>query len=84
MTLITIAAARYSSEDAAVLVEYVLSIVEYTLLCGPLKYAIERVGNLESMLEEMKKAEQEEQKVGRLFQRNVSAIVIFLEAFVYR
>nr|CAB3238692.1 dynein heavy chain 8, axonemal-like [Phallusia mammillata] len=61
-TGITISAARYSSEDAAVLVEYVISIVEYTRLCGPLKHAIEHLQQLETEKDKIQQAEIEEQK----------------------
>jgi len=60
---ITISAARYSSEDAAVLVEYVISIVEYTRLCGPLKHAIDHLQQLETERVKIQQAEAEDQKV---------------------
>ncbi|XP_077973667.1 uncharacterized protein LOC120348568 isoform X2 [Styela clava] len=62
MTGITISSARYSSEDAAVLVEFVISIVEYTILCGPLKSATDKVNGLEAELEQLKRSEIDDQK----------------------
>ncbi|CAK8694917.1 unnamed protein product [Clavelina lepadiformis] len=58
---ITISAARYSSEDAAVLVEYVISIVEYTRRCGPLKQAMDYMQQLETEREKIQLAEIDEQ-----------------------
>lgn len=49
---ITIAAAKYASEDAATLVNYTIAIVEYTRLCGPLKAALEKMHELEREIEE--------------------------------
>lgn len=40
---ITISGARYASEDAATLVNYVIAILEYTRLCIPLKAAKDKV-----------------------------------------
>ncbi|XP_056421918.1 uncharacterized protein LOC130362045 isoform X2 [Hyla sarda] len=44
---ITIATARYSSEDAASLVAFVVAIVEYTRLCTPLKECQKKLSDLE-------------------------------------
>ena len=60
---ITISAARYSSEDAAVLVEYVISIVEYTKRCGPLKQALETLDFLKQERDKIYLNEIEDQKV---------------------
>ncbi|XP_041355189.1 dynein gamma chain, flagellar outer arm-like isoform X3 [Gigantopelta aegis] len=49
---ISIAAAKFSSEDCAVLVQYTIAIVEYSWLCGPLKAALERLTELEREIEE--------------------------------
>ena len=49
---ITIAAAKFSSEDAAVLVQYTIAIIEFTRLCGPLKSALEKQHKLEREIEE--------------------------------
>ena len=63
---ITIAAAKYSSEDAATLVNYTIAIVEYTRLCGPLKAALERLHELEREIEENARIQKEkEQEVSR-------------------
>ena len=43
---ITIAAAKYSSEDAAVLVEYTVAIVEYTRLYKPYRKASDYLQDL--------------------------------------
>ncbi|KAM4694307.1 uncharacterized protein O3C94_004765 [Discoglossus pictus] len=50
---ITIAAARYSSEDAASLVAFIVAVVEYTRLCGPLKECLRKVEELEKEKEEL-------------------------------
>lgn len=63
VTGITISAARYSSEDAAVLVEYVISIVEYTKRCGPLKQALDTLDLLKQERERIQLSEMEDQKV---------------------
>ncbi|XP_069461306.1 uncharacterized protein [Ambystoma mexicanum] len=49
---ITIAAARYSSEDAATLVTYVVALIEYTRLCGPLRDCLKRLSELEKEKED--------------------------------
>ncbi|XP_029452717.1 dynein gamma chain, flagellar outer arm-like [Rhinatrema bivittatum] len=55
---ITIAAARYSSEDAATLVAFVVATVEYTRLCEPLKRCLIRVADLEKEKEDRNMNEQ--------------------------
>ncbi|KAM5165175.1 dynein axonemal heavy chain 5-like [Mantella aurantiaca] len=50
---ITIAAARYSSEDAASLVAFIVAIVEYTRLCVPLKECQKKVSDLEKEKEDI-------------------------------
>lgn len=55
---ITIAAAKYSSEDCAVLVQYAIAIVEYTRLCGPLKIALEKQNELLREIEENERVQQ--------------------------
>lgn len=68
---ITIAGAKYSSEDSAVLVQYTIAIVEYTRRCGPLKAAMERMHELEREIEEnermQKLAEEEVRKISYEF-----------------
>jgi len=62
---ITIAAAKFSSEDAAVLVQYTIAIVEYTRLCVPLKAALEKQHKLEREIEENERiAKEKANKVG--------------------
>ncbi|XP_051780690.1 uncharacterized protein LOC114649411 [Erpetoichthys calabaricus] len=56
---ITIAAARYSSEEAAVLVAFVVALVEYTHLCGPLKACLRRVQELEGAKQDLEIHKQE-------------------------
>uniref|UniRef100_A0A2C9K4Z2 AAA+ ATPase domain-containing protein n=1 Tax=Biomphalaria glabrata TaxID=6526 RepID=A0A2C9K4Z2_BIOGL len=51
-TGLTIAGAKYASEDCATLVHYTIAIVEYSRLCGPLKSSIERMHELEREIEE--------------------------------
>ena len=43
---ITLAAARYASEEAAALVHYVIALIEYTKLCQPLRLAKQKVEKL--------------------------------------
>lgn len=50
---ITIAAARYSSEDAASLVAFIVAIVEYTRLCVPLKQCQKKLSDLEREKEDL-------------------------------
>ncbi|XP_066278010.1 uncharacterized protein [Branchiostoma lanceolatum] len=58
---LTIAGVRYSSEDAAVLLQYTIAIVEYTQLCGPLQIAKERLQNLQDEIEESERLEKEQE-----------------------
>ncbi|KAM4043310.1 dynein axonemal heavy chain 5-like isoform 1-T1 [Anomaloglossus baeobatrachus] len=50
---ITIATARYSSEDAASLVAFVVAIIEYTRLCVPLKECQKKLTNFEKEKEDL-------------------------------
>ena len=59
---ITLAAAKYSSEDAATLVNYTIAIVEYTRRCGPLKSALEKMHELEREIEENDRLQKEKEK----------------------
>lgn len=59
---ITIASAKYSSEDCATLVQYTIAIVEYTRLCGPLKGALEKLHELEREIEENERLQKESQE----------------------
>jgi len=56
---ITIAAAKFSSEDAATLVQYTIAIIEYTRLCGPLKSALDKQSSLEREIEENERVARE-------------------------
>ncbi|XP_078503742.1 dynein axonemal heavy chain 5-like [Lissotriton helveticus] len=55
---ITIAGARYSSEDAATLVTFVVAVIEYTRLCGPLRDCLKKLDELEKEKEECSKEEE--------------------------
>ncbi|KAJ1151043.1 hypothetical protein NDU88_003830 [Pleurodeles waltl] len=55
---ITIAGARYSSEDAAILVTFVVAVIEYTRLCGPLRDCLKKLDELEKEKEECSKEEE--------------------------
>ncbi|XP_052708586.1 uncharacterized protein LOC128183562 isoform X10 [Crassostrea angulata] len=59
---ITIASAKYSSEDCATLVQYTIAIVEYTRLCGPLKGSLEKLHELEREIEENERLQKESQE----------------------
>ncbi|XP_041109797.1 dynein heavy chain 8, axonemal-like [Polyodon spathula] len=61
---ITIAAARYCSEEAATLVAFVVALVEYTRLCGPLRACLSRVQELQVEKEDSEWKDQEIQKPG--------------------
>ncbi|KAI8520697.1 hypothetical protein Bbelb_004510 [Branchiostoma belcheri] len=63
---LTIAGVRYSSEDAAVLLQYTIAIVEYTQLCGPLQIAKERLQNLQDEIEESERLEKEQEVEGEV------------------
>jgi hypothetical protein len=63
---ITIAAAKYSSEDAATLLNYTIAIVEYTRLCGPLRASLDRMTELQREIDENQRLQREkEQAVSR-------------------
>ncbi|KAM4771050.1 dynein axonemal heavy chain 5-like [Rhinophrynus dorsalis] len=55
---ITIATARYSSEDAASLVAFIVAIVEYTHLCVPLKECVRRLSDLEREMDDLRLKEE--------------------------
>ena len=52
---ITLGAARYASEEAAILVHYAIALVEYTKICQPLRLTKEKV---EQLKQELIEAEQ--------------------------
>ena len=56
---ITIAAARYASEDAATLVHYIIAIIEFSRQCGPLRSAKEKVEMLRSEITDYERRKQE-------------------------
>jgi hypothetical protein len=58
---ITLANARFASEDAATLVQYTIAIVEYTKMCGPLKTALEKQHELEREIEEGERLSKEKE-----------------------
>ncbi|XP_071801693.1 uncharacterized protein [Asterias amurensis] len=57
---ITIAAVRYSSEDAGNLVAYICSLVEYSHQCGPLRQALEKQTELEKEKVENERLQKEQ------------------------
>ena len=59
---ITIAAAKYSSEDAATLLNYTIAIVEYTRLCGPLRAAMDRMTELQREIDENQRIQREKEQ----------------------
>ncbi|XP_053567991.1 uncharacterized protein LOC128657631 [Bombina bombina] len=68
---ITIATARYSSEDAASLVAFVVAIVEYTQLCVPLKECLQRMTDLEKEKEELSIREELSKMVTETFEEDL-------------
>ncbi len=63
-TRITLAAARYASEEAAALVHYVIALIEYTKLCQPLRLAKQKVDKLkQDLLEAERKQLEKENEV---------------------
>ena len=56
---ITVAAARYASEDAATLVHYVIAVIEYTRQCGPLRGAKEKVEIIKAEITDYERKKQE-------------------------
>lgn len=75
---ITLAAAKYSSEDAAVVVEYIISLVEYTRLYKPYKKALEYLEDLIKEKEEDEKRAELEQLKQDLPSRDVSTSMILM------
>ncbi|ESO89151.1 hypothetical protein LOTGIDRAFT_229063 [Lottia gigantea] len=59
---ITIAAAKYSNEDCATLVNYSIAIVEYCRLCSPLKAAKERQQELAREIEENERKQRQQEE----------------------
>ena len=88
---ITIAAAKYSSEDAAVLVEYTVAIVEYTRLYKPYRKASDYLQDLlREQEEDEKQAEidrtakdQEKEKVRSNDYGDLLCICFFIPRFEY-
>lgn len=56
---ITISAARYASEDAAVLVHYAIVLLEYSKLCIPYKTARDKVELIKVQQAEYERKKQE-------------------------
>ncbi|CAF0874114.1 unnamed protein product [Rotaria sordida] len=64
---ITLAAARYASEEAAALVHYVIALIEYTKLCQPLRLAKQKVEKLkQDLFEAEQKQLEKENEIQRL------------------
>ena len=57
---ITTTAARYSSEDAVILVEYVLSLLEYTKRYKPYKKVLDYITELSAEQEEQERLDDDE------------------------
>ncbi|XP_033113255.1 dynein heavy chain 5, axonemal-like isoform X2 [Anneissia japonica] len=71
---ITIAATRYSSEDAGTLVAYTCGIVEYSHLCGPLQQALDRLQELQKEKIENEKLQiEKEEREAREAEEQTSA-----------
>ncbi len=61
---ITLAAARYASEEAAALVHYVIALIEYTKLCQPLRLGKQKVDKIkQDLLEAEQKQLEKENEV---------------------
>ncbi|XP_018425843.1 PREDICTED: uncharacterized protein LOC108798582 [Nanorana parkeri] len=65
---ITIAAARYSSEDAASLVAFIVAIVEYTRLCVPLKECQKKLADLGREKEDLIVKEEQSKMITNSFE----------------
>nr|DBA26446.1 TPA: hypothetical protein GDO54_010703 [Pyxicephalus adspersus] len=65
---ITIAAARYSSEDAASLVAFIVAIIEYTRLCVPLKECQKKLADLERERENLIMKEEQSKMITDSFE----------------
>jgi dynein heavy chain len=64
---ITLAAARYASEEAAALVHYVIALIEYSKLCQPLRTAKHKVEKLKQDLLEAEQKQLEKENEVCLF-----------------
>ncbi|XP_068137634.1 dynein axonemal heavy chain 5-like isoform X2 [Hyperolius riggenbachi] len=71
---ITIAAARYSSEDAASLVAFIVAVVEYTRLCVPLKECQKKVADFEREKEEIIIKEEQSKKISENFEEESTVL----------
>ncbi|KAG9493712.1 hypothetical protein GDO78_001536 [Eleutherodactylus coqui] len=71
---ITIATARYSLEDAASLVAFVVAIVEYTRLSAPLKECQEKLFNFEREKEDLILKEAQDKEMLKSFEDEPSAL----------
>ncbi|CAF1032650.1 unnamed protein product [Adineta ricciae] len=64
---ITLGAARYASEEAAILVHYAIALVEYTKICQPLRLTKEKVEQLkQELIEAEQKRIERETEIRRL------------------
>jgi hypothetical protein len=64
---ITIAAAKYASEDIATLVQYAIAIVEYTQLCEPLQAALNKQAELMREIAEIERINHEKELLVRSY-----------------
>ena len=58
-TGVTLAAARYSSEDAAQVVEYIQAVIDYTVKSKPYRKAVQTLKELKNEMEIIKSREAE-------------------------
>ena len=65
---ITIKAASFASDEAGVLVQYVIAIVEYSKKCAPLQEAADKLKEIDKEVADIKKLmEQRKQEVSTIF-----------------
>ncbi len=71
---ITITAARYASEDAALIVHYIIAILEYSRWCIPLRAAKEKVEHYKREY-----AEFERQRIEKENEVNILNLISFIK-----
>lgn len=76
---ITVTAAKFSSEDAATLVQYVIAIVEYTQVAGPLVTASNKQLDLEAEIAESERRHLAKLKEASSRLRRMGVIVIYVK-----
>ena len=84
---ITVSAAKFSSDDAATLVQYAIALVDYCRVLTPLRAAAGKQRELEAELRDISRREGEEamMQVGRVepsvFIRNIIIMIRFSRVF---